>query len=315
MPSIPTIRLVPIALVVVSIACGDRQQPFTATLRYEPVARAGGQGESNDLFVAGAPTPRLVDSSVVAYSDPTSPGRIVIADVIDGTGWSLWSRKGADGPGELNGNVPVVLSSGDTVTTLRPDGRVAARRLDGSLLYDKWIPRAPKDGMVAFRYGLAADQIVSLYLLESPPERVEVGVLFEADSRDPKLVPLDTVPYAPDGTVEHGFLVAARGDLVAYARGRSVATLDADGRHIATRELPWTVFNVSIDGSGRVWVQVLGGVSDGYNMMRFTRKLEPLGRAVIPRFRDAFGDFIVSEEKDSLDVETFVLWKRTPEGG
>lgn len=75
------------------------------------------------------------------------------------------------------------------------------------------------------------------------------------------------------------------------------------------------MFNVSIDGSGRVWVQVLGGVSDGYSMMRLTRELEALGRAVVPRFRDAFGDFIVSEEKDSLDVETFVLWKRTPEGG
>lgn len=86
------------------------------------------------------------------------------------------------------------------------------------------------------------------------------------------------------------------------------------GWNIATRELPWRVFNVSIDGSGRVWVQVLGGVPDGYHMMRFTRELEPLGRSVVPRFRDAFGDFIVSEEKDSLDVETFVFWKRTPEG-
>lgn len=312
--SVPAMRVLLLAMVAGSAACGERQQPFTATVSYRPVARAGGQTESNDLFVAGAPTPRLVDSSVVAYADPTSPGRIVIADMIDGTGWSMSSGEGADGPGELNGSVPLVLSSGDTVKTLRPDGRVAARRLDGSLLYDKWVPPTRKEGMVAFRYGLAGDRIVSLYLLERDRERVEVGILFESDSRAPRFVPLDTVPRTPAGAVEHGFLVAARAGLVAYARGRSVATLDEEGMRIAERVLPWKVFDVSVDGSGRVWAQVLGGEGAGYNMVHLTRELELLGQAVVPRFRDAFGDFMVSERKDSLDVETFVLWKRRPNG-
>lgn len=308
-----TLRLLPAACLVASAACDNRAQPFVPTVAYEPVAHVGGQGETNGLFVAGSPTPRLVDSTVVAYSDPASPGRVVIADMLSGTGWQISSREGADGPGELNGDVPVVLSSGDTVKMLRSDKRVSARRLDGSLLYDRWIPPASGEGLVAFQYGLAGDRIVSLYLREQGSESVEVGILFESDSPGPQLVPLDTVTQAPDGTVEHGFLVAARHDIVAYARGRWIATMDRHGRHIARRALPWEVYNVSIDGSGRVWAQVFGGVSSGYNMMQFTRELQPIGQAVIPRFRDAFGDFVVSEEKDSLDVETFVLWRRKGE--
>lgn len=96
------------------------------------------------------------------------------------------------------------------------------------------------------------------------------------------------------------------------SRDNEVATFDHRGRPIAMTKLPWrVVFFPRIDASGRVWVQVRGGNRDGYNLVLFDRRLRKLGTAVIRRFRDAFGDYVLSARPDELGVESLVLSRAT----
>lgn len=299
-----------VVVLVHSAACSEEARtPFVADLTYEQVALAGGQDETNDLFIAGSPVPWLVDSTVVAYADDAVEGRLTVADIVGRAGWSIRHPEGADGPGELNGHVPLVSSSGDTVKTLRSDGRLAARLQDGTLLYDSVIPHTIRPAMMRVPKGIAGNRLVSEYLVEG--DRIELGILFESVSADPLVFPLDTVLPEVDGSVESPFIMNARGDLVVYLRDQTVTTLDAQGREIARRQVPWQTFYPFIDGTGRVWVQVFGGVREGMNLMLLTRELELIGQAIIPGFRDAYGDYVLSARRDSLDVQTMILSRLT----
>ena len=300
--------VVAVLLLVHSAACLEEASiPFVADLTYEPVAEAGGQSETNDLFISGPLVPWLVDSTVVAYTDQAVRGRIVVADIVLRTGWSISHQCGADGPGELNGRMPWLSSSGDTVKTLREYGRLAARLKDGSLLYDSLIPRTFRPGMLSFTAGLAGNRRVAEYHVQAK-NLVQLGILLESVSADPLLIPLDTVLPDPGGGFSSTFMVRARGDIVVILRDHTVTTMDVQGRQIAQRQIPWrSAYNAFVDGTGRVWVQVVGGVRGGYNLMLFTRELELIGQAIIPHFRDAFGDYVLSVRRDSLDVETMIL--------
>lgn len=297
-------RLVVAVLVVHSAACTEEPGiPFVADMTYVPVAEAGGQSETNDLFIAGSPVPLLVDSTLIVYTDQSLGGSLAVADIVGRTGWSNRYRRGADGPGELNGHMPWLSSSGDTIMTLRGDGRLAARLKDGTVLYDSLIPRT-RPGMTV-TMGLASNRRVAEYHVQA--NTVQLGILLESVSADPLMIPLDTVLPRADGGFRSPFIIRARGDLVVYLRDHTVTTLDVQGREIARQQVPWRTANAVIDGGGRVWVQVFGGIRGGSNLMLFTRELELIGQAIIPRFRDAFGDYVLSLRRDSLDVETMVL--------
>lgn len=296
-----------VVVLVHSAACSEEARaPFVADLTYEQVAVAGGQDETNDLFIAGSPVPWLVDSTVVTYADQAMGGRLTVADMVGRAGWSISHPRGVDGPGELNGHVPLVSSSGDTVKTLRGDGRLAARLIeDGTLLYDSVISHTIRPGMMRVPKGIAGNRLVSEYVVEGDP--VELGILVESVSADPLVLQLETVSPEADGSVSSPFIANARGDLVVYVRDQTVTTLDVQGREIARRQVPWHTFYPFIDGTGRVWVQVFGGVREGMNLMLLTRELELIGQAIIPGFRDAYGDYVLSVRRDSLDVQTMIL--------
>ena len=124
------------------------------------------------------------------------------------------------------------------------------------------------------------------------------------------MIPLGTARPDADGGFRSPFTVRARGDLVVYLEGQTVTTLDAEGRKIAQAEVPWRAVNTMIDGTGQVWVQVLGGVSTGYNLMLLTDELDLIGQAIIPRFRDAYGDYVLTTRRDSLNAELLILSRR-----
>lgn len=288
-------------------ACGREATAsgFAANLTYEVIAEAGGQNETNDLFIYGSPVPLLVDSTVVAYVDQAVGGALAVVDMLRGTGWSLHSPVGSDGPGELNGRVPLVSTSGDTIKTFRGDGRLAARLVDGTLIYDSVIPRTFRPGMMALTFGLAGNKRIAEYHVEG--DTIRLGILLESVSEPPLMIELGTAPLNADGGFTSPFAIRARRDLVVYLNGYTVTTLDIQGRLIAQRQIPWRTFNAVIDASGRVWIQVFGDASGGYNLMQFTRELELVGQAIVPRFRDAFGDYVLSTRLDSLNVEVLVL--------
>lgn len=295
------VRLLLLVIALDAVACVGGEPPFEANMTYEHVATVGKVDESDSLFIYASREFRLVDSTRVAYSDNRIPGRLVVADILTGKGWSLNDSPSADGPGELGGKKPWISTASDTIKLLTPDGRLSARLMDGTLVYDSFL--AYQDpGRIGFA-GLARNNRITVY--NEPRVGGEIGFVFESPSGY-RRYPFDTIEHE-DQILNTGIVSAARDDLIAYTQGRKVHTFNGVGLPIASRELPWKTFSLSIDGSGRVWVQVFGDARGGYNLVILDRNLELVGRAVVPGFRDAYGDYMISVSKDDLGVQELSL--------
>lgn len=309
------------AILGVCAGGSQAQSVFEPTLSYEEIASVGAADEVNDLFVYGQPLPRLVDSTTVAFTDGRMRGAVTVADIITGEGWSLLPG-GADarGPGEFGVDEVMVYPVGDTIKFLTTGRRLSARSRQGDLLFDStYVTFGDLEDRNRFLRGLAGNSAVTYWQrwLSTTPVRVaEVETGFGISRIDGTHIDVVVDTIQSDrpgrGTLEHNHSVVARGDLIVYSRDNEVATFDHRGRPIAMTKLPWrVVFFPRIDASGRVWVQVRGGNRDGYNLVLFDRRLRKLGTAVIRRFRDAFGDYVLSARPDELGVESLVLSRAT----
>lgn len=288
------------------LGCVDAAPPFAPDMAYEPFAEVGGFNEGNEAFQFGQPWPWLVDSTTLAYSDGLIPGRLVVAEIPTGEGWTVEQPPGEEGPGGLGGSTPWLSTVGDTVKLLTPRGRLSARLVeDGTLLYDSLLSQQNPGQIWA---GIARNARVTIHV------GMAVGGTIELRFESPRLYRAITIDTIQSAEELHGLRVpaAARGDLIAYILNGLVYTRDGAGQPIALRQLPWEPFTLFIDRNGRVWVQVYGHARGGYNLMLLDRRLNTLGHAVIPGYRDAYGDYVLSSTTDRFDVPRLILSRLKP---
>lgn len=269
-------------------SCDGGEEPFAPPEReFLPIAIVGGAGETNPLFQFVSPIISLADTATVAYTDARTSGRLVVAHLRTGEGWERRDPAGAVGPGELGGGTPLVSPVADTLMVLTPSGRLSARHRDGTLVFDSVLSEQ-RPGPIFL--GVAGHSRVTV----DWERRIGASVVLRLESpKGSRDIAIGAIEVEEEVDTP-GVVGAARGDLIVHGKGNVLHTRDHLGRELATVVLPWRIFNVSIDGSRRVWAQVYGGVPEGQNLVVLDAELSQFDLAVIDGFRDAYGDYVLT---------------------
>jgi len=297
---------------------------------YDTVTVVGRADESRPLFIYARPVPYLLNDSTVAYSDPRSPGRMMVANLFTGDGWQVASGRGEDGPGQFGGAQPLISTSRDTIHTLiSGGGAYNAWTEDGTLVatarFSTWgspteVPLGLMGRRVATLYNdledrtLLQEQIIHRAIRIYDPEN---GLIAEISENIPPVTVLPSLDPAGFTTIEQvggqPLWFAARGETLVWGlvHEHRITVHNAQGIKTAERDLPAPMASLFIDSDERIWATTEATDSRGLPLrLVLNANLETLFTVAVAWVVDAKGDFMLALEDDKvLGLRHIVLLK------
>jgi hypothetical protein len=269
---------------------------------------------------------QLVDSTVVVFSDSDQDGRVVSADIVTGLGWEFFSPAGADGPGELGGRQPWVITFHGSIHGLTNQQHIVWNR-DGEVVSSR---RYEQPWLVApesrFFVGIAGNRVVVQYWQTAAgPEWQELGQGFRIYDVEQGLVAdvTEGIPRHVSRWVRQArealntetrpgtaFGVAARGETIVWwlSRQTRVTILDPGGARRTSREIDQPIEQLFIDGDQRIWAKLASKSANGeFLNIVLDRNLNELFRIAATNVMDAFGDYLLALKRGELGSLELVL--------
>lgn len=288
-------------------------------LEYDTVVSVGSVDEPNPLLTFGYGTFALVDTTTLVHTASREPGRMVVVDLLSGTGWEISSDAGDRGPGEFGRRQPLVSESGDTIHAVA-GGLYNAFSLSGDLLTTTRLaladpgPRASRQpvgflgaGVVSIVLGSPADSagltIHAQTIEVDDPVRGTTGLsdvalppmAFQRIEQEGGAVALTRADH-PGGTAR----VDARGNTLMVVTMRPeapdrLASYGPTGARLASVGLEETVSTAFLDASERVWIATGASNDRGERTwIVLDRALEELFRVAVNNVIDADGDMLLT---------------------
>lgn len=312
--------------------CAPAPQPeFEADVTYDTVAEIGGEpAPENPLLVyEGTLFPQLLSERKAVFADYRG-GRIIVVDIIDGSGWEV-DDGGGDGPGEFSGYQPFFAEADGRIFTASQTGQAATWSGDGELLstasYPEFIPSGVSGPVIGLlRSGVAVAHLVE----ESSPSgegrqstRQTLVAYSPVEGRvwEYELPPVvwEVRDNRATSVAGHGFTVDARLATVAFVQEghRELTALNADGSLQARVDLPYDPYDVFIDADERLWVSVYAKNKKGVQsyVVYDSPDLSTPPRLVAEQHvEDARGDYLLTRSRNSLGIDHLHLLKERAGG-